>query len=270
MSGKPFNRNDSHGSQQRYNKNANQTRGNFQQRDQGPRNKFNNYSRPAYQKLQPGSYSKGGKTYLGKREKLKERQNYASKVKSKFAKELNRGFQADGDDAAFAKTPDFYKEIFAEVDRENSLKKSSGSPVKDQPQQNLDEEGSDENQVVRVTKPTASVEAPEEALTPKRVLEPAYFEDKKEHPKGELDKNSHKKSKPNPFKKSIEELEKQQKELEKIKKDAANESARKQNEQKIKKRQRKQITSKLMRRSKTGQPILGNQISIMLSKLEKS
>lgn len=44
-------------------------------------------------------------------EKLKERQNYASKVKSKFAKQLHRKTPADGDDAAFAETPDFYKEV---------------------------------------------------------------------------------------------------------------------------------------------------------------
>ncbi|KAI0233236.1 hypothetical protein L0F63_003505 [Massospora cicadina] len=268
MANRPFESNETVRSRERHRQRADSSRGNPLQSK--PRQE-KGYSAAPHPKLQPGSFNKGGRPYAGKREKLKAKKNYALKVKSKFAKQLQRSVsQTSGEDAAFIQTPEFYKEIFAEVDREN-VNKLPRQGVSDQLTRGSGEALEDSLETITAQSEDDEVLSSKEGCSPPDAAERSFTPTlaSMDEQDAAVDARAHKKPKPNPFKKSIAELERQQKELEKIKRDAANAAKERHRATKLKRRQRKQATSKLMRRSKSGQPILSNQIGHLLSKLEK-
>ncbi|KXN65401.1 hypothetical protein CONCODRAFT_20741 [Conidiobolus coronatus NRRL 28638] len=59
------------------------------------------------------NYDHKTRTYTGKINKIRERKNYSAKIKTNFHKELNKKA-----DPSMENLPDFYKEIFEEVDKE--------------------------------------------------------------------------------------------------------------------------------------------------------
>ncbi|KAF9197592.1 hypothetical protein BGZ49_001892 [Haplosporangium sp. Z 27] len=211
----------------------------------------------------------GSEAYKGHAKKLKADLIHKAKVKKEYAKVLSKEEE---------NTPEFYKKIFGEktIDDEGNIvayndnKEDEGDD--DSEQEGEDISGSDEDEDMESGSDDAEEEEEEEEAKPTKSAKGGKGKAaaKTQNKPGKQEDGSFKRApKPNPFKAAIEKREAEKKAIQEARDRAQRERALAKKGRDAYYANREKTTQKMREKTPRGQPVLANQIKMMLGKIKE-
>ncbi|KAF9947951.1 hypothetical protein BGZ70_002430 [Mortierella alpina] len=208
----------------------------------------------------------GSDAYKGHAKKLKAELIHKAKVKKDYAKVLKQ--EEDN-------TPEFYKKIFGErtIDDDGNIVEYKNADGEDQDDQEgeLDEEmsGSEEDEEMEDSGLEEEQAEEEEAEAPSKKTKGKTAEAVSSKPGKQEDGTFKRAPKPNPFKAAIEKREAEKKAIQEARDRAQRARADAKKGRDAYYANREKTTQRMREKTPKGQPVLANQIKMMLGKIKE-
>ncbi|KAF9109826.1 hypothetical protein BGX27_007143 [Mortierella sp. AM989] len=209
----------------------------------------------------------GSEAYKGHAKKLKAELIHKAKVKKDYAKVLSQEEE---------NTPEFYKKIFGEktIDDEGNIIAYKGEGQEDEngdeDQEDEEMSGSEEDEEMQGSGSDSEEEEEEEKPSKNSKGKKGAAESKAQSKPGKQEDGTFKRApKPNPFKAAIEKREAEKKAIQEARDRAQRERALVKKGRDAYYANREKTTQKMREKTPRGQPVLANQIKLMLGKIKE-